>query len=174
MEIAKAVGQDYKIVFITVRTLRDAGLVKISKVSNINQCTPNLSKKNAALFCFVSERFGLRNIPEKAINALRDIALSIKNPFYSLLLFGSYAKKTARSSSDIDALFIVGDHLQDKAIEAAVRKSATLNNSAISTVILTFNEFLAGLDEESVAKEAYEAHFVVSGGECFYSMISND
>ena len=170
-EIAKAIGQDYKIVFSTVKNLAKEHLVAIKRISTINRCSVNLKREHAALFAFISERFAQKKLPVKIRHALRDVVDSIDNPFYALLVFGSYAKGTASASSDLDILFIVDRAEQEKFIEAAVRKASTLNNLSINPVILTAEEFKDALREESVAYEAYKKHFVITGGELFYSLI---
>ncbi len=172
-EIARTVGQDYKIVFTTVHALAKAKLVELTRISNINRCKPCLRQENAALFGLVSERFAARKLLKLVWNALQDAVTSINNPFYVLLVFGSHAKGTARPASDVDVLFIVADKAQEGEIETAVRKSATLNNLKINPVILTREEFMKGLQEESVARETYKKHFIIKGGELFYMLISH-
>lgn len=172
-EIAKAAGQDYKIVFTTVQALAKAKLIELTRVSNINRCKPCLKQENAALFGNISERFAARRLSKRVWNAIQDAVTSIKNPFYALLVFGSHAKGTVRPASDIDVLFIVANETQEREIGPAVRKAATLNNVEINPVILTMEEFIKGLQEESVAREAYKKHFIVKGGELFYTLISH-
>jgi predicted nucleotidyltransferase len=172
-EIAKAIGQDYRIVFSTVKTLAKEKILTIKRVSNINQCSASLMKEHAVLFAYVSERFSIRKLPKRIGQALHDAVVSFDSPAYALLLFGSYAKGTATASSDIDLLFIVARKEQEKQIEAASRKAATLNNISIHTVVLTIEEFKSGLRQESVSSEAYKKHFAIKGGEIFYSLIGN-
>ena len=171
-EVSKEVKQGYPIVFHTVKALQKVQLVKAARVSNINQCTPNVIREHTALFGFVSERFAAKNVPKRVWNALQDVVKEIENPFYSLLLFGSYAKGIARPTSDVDVLFIIAERSQEAEITAAVKKSAALNNLKINPVILALDEFKNGLKEESVAREAYKKHFIIKGGELFYSVIS--
>ncbi|MBI4146056.1 nucleotidyltransferase domain-containing protein [Candidatus Woesearchaeota archaeon] len=171
-EIAKAVGQDYKIVFTTVQHLRTERLVDVKRVSNINRCCAYLSKENAAIFAYVSERQAVKALPKRIFNALREVVQGIANPFYALFVFGSYAKGTAKQTSDVDILIISHDKDQYAEFRSAIKKSATLNNLTLNPVILTLREFQAGLKEPSVSKEAYEKHLVIYGGESFYNLIS--
>jgi len=173
-EIAKAVGQDYKIVFSTVKALEKEKILTIKHISNINQCSVSPTVENAVLYAYISERFSFRKLPKRIWQALQDIVSGLSNPAYTLLVFGSYAKGTATASSDIDVMFIVSQREQEKHIQAASRKAATLNNIAIHPVVLTIEEFRSGLEQESVASEAYKKHFVIKGGEIFYSLINND
>ncbi len=171
-EVAKAVDQDYKIVFTTVQHLKAEQLVVVKRVSNINSCSAQLSKENAAMFAYVSERQASKALPKKIANALHEVVQCIANPFYTLLVFGSYAKGTAKHSSDVDVLVIIHDKDQDVEFRSAIKKSATLNNLPLNPVILTLQEFQAGLKESSVSKEAYGKHLVIYGGEMFYNLIS--
>jgi len=172
-EIAKAVGQDYRIVFSTVKTLVKEKILTIKRVSNINQCSVSLLKEHAALFSYVSERFSNRKLPKRVWQALQDVVASFESPAYALLLFGSHAKETATARSDLDLLFIVAQKEQERQIDAASRKAATLNNIRIHPIVLTIEEFKSGLRQESVSSEAYKKHFVVKGGEMFYTLIGN-
>ena len=172
-EVAKAVEQDYKIVFSTAKQLSKDKLLTITKVSNINQCSVNIKREDAALFAFISERFSCQKLPKRVWQALQDTIASIQNTSYALLLFGSYAKGTATAKSDLDLLFIVAHKEQEKQIEAAARKATTLNNIAIHPIVLTTEEFKSGLKQESVSSETFKKHFVIRGGELFYSLITD-
>lgn len=172
-ELAKAVAQDYKIVFTTAKKMQADGAITIERVSNINRCSPNISHKNVQLFGYVSQRYASRKIPKKITNVLLDTKASVKNPFYILLVFGSYAKGTATPHSDLDLLFIVPDRNSEPQINAAVKKSATLSAIRINHVILTTNEFTGALEEQSVARETYNKHLLIHGGELFYELIQN-
>ncbi|MBI4141035.1 nucleotidyltransferase domain-containing protein [Candidatus Woesearchaeota archaeon] len=172
-EIAQAIKQDYKIVFTTVQKLKEQKVITIKRVSNINRCTPNLNHENAQLFSFISQRHTAKKLSKTIRTALQDIITSIKNPFYTLLVFGSYAKGTSTPKSDIDVLFITSDKNIEPQINASVKKSATLNNLQINHIILTREEFKNALKEPSVATEAYKTHFIIHGGEQFYEMTTN-
>lgn len=172
-ELAKAVAQDYKIVFTTTKKIQAQGVIKIERISNINRCSPNISHENAQLFGYVSQRYSIIRLPKKITSVLSDIKTSIKNPFYILLIFGSYAKGSATSRSDLDLLFIIPDRNCEPQINAAVKKSATLSAIQTNHIILTINEFISALREPSVAQEAYNKHLLVHGGELFYELIQN-
>ena len=135
-------------------------------------CSAHISKENAAIFTYVSERHTSKALPKKISNALKEVVQIIGNPFYSLLVFGSYAKGAAKPTSDVDILVIMHDKDHDTEFRAAIKKSATLNNVTLNPVILHWREFQAGLKEPSVSKEAYEKHLVIFGGEIFYTLIS--
>lgn len=171
-EISKLVDQDYKIVFTTVQHLKKESLVAIKRVSNINQCSAQLSKENAVIFAYVSERQACKTLPKKIASALREVVQGIASPFYALLIFGSYAKGTAKPISDVDILAIIHDRDQDAEFRSAIKKSATLNNLTLNPMILTLREFHTGLKEPSVSKEAYKKHLIIYGGEMFYNLVS--
>lgn len=171
-EIANGINQDYKIVFTTVRHLEDEKLLTIHRVSNINRCSATLAKINAPVFAYISERFTQTTLPKRIATALQEVVQSIKNPCYTMLVFGSYAKRSAKPISDVDILVIIPEKSYESEILAAIKKSAALNNLTLNPILLTQKEFLAGLQERSVSAEAYENHLVIYGGEMFYSLIS--
>ncbi|HLC84734.1 MAG TPA: nucleotidyltransferase domain-containing protein [Candidatus Nanoarchaeia archaeon] len=171
-EIAKELGQDYKIVFTTIKQIASDGIITMKRVSNINRCQALVTKENAALLAYISQRKAQKTLPKKISQALKEAVQGITNPFYTLLIFGSHAKGSARPSSDIDILAIVQEKGQEQEIRSAIKRSATLNNLQINPVILTIEEFQAGRKEPSVSKEAYEKHLIIHGGESFYLLIA--
>lgn len=173
-EISKAIGQDYKIVFITIQCLVKTDVIGIKKVSNISRCSLKLTKENIAVFAYVSERKAREALSKKIVGILYEVVLSIDDPFYSLLVFGSYAKGAAGPASDIDLLVITPNKDSGSDILPAIKKAATLNNARLNPVFLTAKEFQAGLKEPGVAKEAYKNHLLFYGGASFYSLISHD
>ncbi len=170
-EIAKTIKQDYKIVFTSIQKLKGKNLIMVKRISNINSCTLNLDEENALLFSYISQKNSIKKLPKGVISIVQDITTSTKDPFYTLLIFGSYAKKTATQKSDLDLLFIISNRNQESDVMAAIKKASTFNNIKISPVILNIEEFRAGLKELSVAQEAYKKHFVIHGGEQFYEII---
>src|SRR3989344_5779248 len=171
-EIAKELGQDYKIVFTTIKKLTSDDIITLKRVSNINRCQALVTKENAALLAYIGQRKAHKILPKKISRALKEAVQGITTPFYTLLIFGSHAKGTVRPISDIDILAIVQGKGQEQEIRSAIKRSATLNNLQINPVILTIEEFQAGRKEPSVSKEAYEKHLIIHGGESFYLLIA--
>jgi len=172
-EIAISIGQDYKIVFTTMQHLKDIGLVHIRKVSNLNQCSVHLIKDNSSTYAFLSEHHGHHMTPHNILIAIKEIIQAVPNPYFTLLLFGSYAKGTARPRSDIDLLVILPDKREESTILSLIKRAATLNNLPLSPIILTAQEFQSGLKEPSVSQEAYHNHLIIYGGEAFHGLISS-
>jgi predicted nucleotidyltransferase len=171
-EIAKSIGQDYKIVFNTMIQLKKRELVHVRRVSNINRCSALLSPENAAVYGFVAERCSAKKLAMQLYSALREIPAATANPFYSMLVFGSYAKGTARKGSDIDVMFVTACKDQETEIEAAVNRTETLNAIKVHPVVLTAKEFKKGIVDESVAREAIRKHLIIAGGEQFFALIA--
>ena len=172
-EIATAIGQDYKIVFTMVQHLTKSNLVIVKRVSNINRCSAAISKRNASVFAYVGERYAQKILPRRIDNALGEAIRGISQPFYSFLVFGSYAKGSAKPTSDIDVMIVSNDKNQEDMF-VEIKKASTLNNLKINPVFLTLKEFQSALKEPSVAKEAYDKHLVIYGGESFYNLIADD
>ena len=91
----------------------------------------------------------------------------------SIVLFGSYAKGTAKRRSDIDLLFIVSD-LKDKSLRDSIeRESASYqysHNIKISPLITDIEEFKKMLKskELNVGKEVKESGISLYGHEFFW------
>lgn len=170
-EIAQAIKQDYKIVFTTIQSLSGSGQIKMDRVSNINRGSIVVHRDHASLFSWVSIRQQRRCLPDKVRRALDGLLMDLPDPFCSVLVFGSYAKGSAKPASDLDLLVIVADKRFEPGILAAVKKASTLSNIHIQPVIFSTKEFLEGLKEPSVAQEAYQNHLIIYGGEVFYTLI---
>ena len=53
-EIAKELGQDYKIVFTTIKQIASDGIITMKRVSNITRCQALVTKENEALLAYIS------------------------------------------------------------------------------------------------------------------------
>ena len=86
-----------------------------------------------------------------------------------IILFGSYAKKTFDSKSDIDLMFIVSDLKLERDIEQ------TLSLFPFKTHSLVFSEKqfidMKNSHELNVVKEAIKINIILHGIEPYYELI---
>jgi hypothetical protein len=74
-EIAKAIKQDYKIVFTSIQKLKEENILSIKRISNINRCGLNINYKNTSLFGYISQKYAMKKLPKKIILILKKINL---------------------------------------------------------------------------------------------------
>ena len=88
---------------------------------------------------------------------------------YTLLLFGSYAKKKQHKDSDIDLMFII----PHKSIEKKIEETLSIIPLPIHAVILTESEFrdMHSRRSGNVVREAVNNNVILKGIENYYEMI---
>jgi len=88
-----------------------------------------------------------------------------------VILFGSYAKGTQTSKSDIDILLIVPGKENLSLFESAMRKIYT--NVKKDTTVVTTDEFIEMIKSNkfNVGNEAKKHHILLYGAEQWYSLV---
>ncbi|MBN1502185.1 nucleotidyltransferase domain-containing protein [Candidatus Woesearchaeota archaeon] len=103
---------------------------------------------------------------------LKDILESTNNPFFILLIFGSYAKGKQTSKSDLDLLIIVQNKREIKEIENAIQKSYTKVKKSMNIVdINNFTEMIQNTEELNIGNEARKYHVILHGAEDYYQIL---
>jgi len=167
--ISKEVLIDYKTVHIIVKRLIESNVVIAKKAGQTILCSINQKGFNSDVFRaeFIRKEELLKN---KDLYSLHNYFKDIKEPFFILLLFGSYASGKARKGSDIDLMLIAdNDDLRKKAKK--VISSIPLN---IHFIDFSSKEFLSMLKttEFNVGKEAVN-NVILFGIEDYYRLIQN-
>lgn len=169
-EISKRILVDYKAVHIIVKRLIKDNVITAKRAGQTILCSLNYKSFNADVFRAESIRKeGL--LKNKNLYSLYNYFKDIKEPFFILLLFGSYASGKARKGSDIDLMLISGsDDLRKKA-----KKIVSLIPLKIHFLDFDSNEFLSMLKttEFSVGKEAVNNNIILFGIEDYYRLTQN-
>jgi predicted nucleotidyltransferase len=100
----------------------------------------------------------------------KEIEEALAGKFYTLILFGSYAKEKPKKDSDIDLLFIV-PRRNDKYKEK-INKALELISGKRHIVIVSIQDFVDMLNEKNtVGRAAFQHGIVLFGAEHYYSMV---
>ena len=168
--ISKSVLVDYKTVHIIVKELIKKGRIAAKKAGQTILCSINNKAFGSDIFRAEAIRKEelLRN---KDLYVLYNYFKDIKEPFFILLLFGSYASGKPRKGSDIDLMLISDkDDLRKKAKEV-------ISLVPLDVHLLDFNskEFLSMIKttEFNVGKEALNNNIILYGTEDYYRLIQN-
>jgi len=103
-----------------------------------------------------------------------DIIKNYPNPFFILLIFGSYAKNKQNEKSDIDLLAIVKNKSEIKALqEVILGEYAKVKKSLIVVDIEDFREMISHPEKFNVGNEAVKNHILLYGAESYYNLIKN-
>ncbi|MBA3064474.1 HTH domain-containing protein, partial [Candidatus Woesearchaeota archaeon] len=124
--IAKRLGKSYTLVYNNIAKLEKESIIRKQNVPpgqiiTLNEFAPTEIFVDIEL---KRKKEFLKKYPWVQV-MLRDILLSTKNLFFTLLVFGSYAKATQTKSSDFDLLIIVQGKKDIKDVEYAIDRAYT-------------------------------------------------
>ena len=123
---------------------------------------------------FLSEHKAFSDLPSNILSVIEKIKNKIPTKFFSLLIMGSYAKKTQTKKSDLDMCIIVDDEINPKKILAEISQESELSIPSVQVFVFTRKEFLQMLteNEENYGKEAVRHNFILYGGSPYYAILS--
>jgi predicted nucleotidyltransferase/predicted transcriptional regulator len=168
--IAKEVNIDYKAVHTIVKRLIADGVLNVRRAGQTMLCSIN--KKGFNSDVFNAEILRREEILKyKDIKGLSDYLSDIKEPFFIVLLFGSYASGKYRKGSDIDIMVIA----DDEDILKKAKKEISLVPLKVYLMSFSSSEFLSMLKttDTNVGKEAEENNVILYGIEDYYRLIKN-
>lgn len=104
----------------------------------------------------------------KALRLVNSYLERIQNLQYICIIFGSYAKGTARLDSDIDILFVIPKIYDYGNFEKNV-KHAILNSKADINIVFeeSLHEMWSNPQKLTVGNELFKGHIILKGAEAF-------
>ncbi len=169
--IAQKISTDYKATYLMAKQMIENNTIKAKKAGQTVLCSINEKTFNPEIF--KAESMRKQDILEnKDLNVLyKRIKEDLKEPFFILLLFGSYASGKARKKSDIDLMLITDKETVKKRI------NHTISLIPLKIHLIDFNseEFLSMLKttEFNVGKEASDNNIILFGIEDYYRLVQN-
>jgi hypothetical protein len=140
----------------------------------VTYCKLNL-KGNSSLLAYIegvrASRFFAKNRDLEIL--VNDILSKFDSPFFTLIIFGSYVKRTASKKSDLDILFVIPDRTLEKEVSSAVGSIEHISPIGLHDVVLTSGEFADLLKQKTanVAWEAVDNRVVPYGAEALFKML---
>ena len=164
-KISKIRNINYKSAYNAIKNLEKEKIVSLNKLGNISICKFNKSF-NELVFAV---EFNRKNdlLKNKNFKVIYRSLIKINQQFI-VLVFGSYAKKSAVKGSDIDVL-IISDQPEK------VEEELSLFPLNIHATSISYNEFRAMLNnrEMTVVSEAVKKNVILVGIEDYYRLINN-
>ncbi len=168
--ISKNVAVDYKTVYLIVNELIKSKVIVAKKVGQTVLCLIDQKMFSADVFRaeLIRREELLKN---KNLFVLQSYFNKIRESFFILLLFGSYAAGKQEKKSDIDLMLIT----DDEKIKRQVEEKLSLIPLNTHLVDFTSGEFLSMLKttEFNVGKEALNNNVILYGIEDYYRLIKN-
>jgi predicted nucleotidyltransferase len=167
--ISKKISVDYKATYLIVKELIKSNIIHAKKAGQTILCSINQKEFNADVFraeLIQKKELLSRN---KDLYVLHNNFEDIKEPFFILLLFGSYASGKARKGSDID-LMLIADN--DEVVKQA-QNIISLVPLKIHFFDFSSKEFMSMLKttEFNVGKEAAANNIILFGIEDYYRLL---
>ena len=165
-ELAKQIKADYRITHIALQRLIKKDIVRVRTIGKSKLCSLNREHFSSDIYNAEDERKSELLKNKDIDQLLKQILYKIKTGFFSLLLFGSYAKKTQTKNSDIDLIFI----FKDAGFEDKVKEILSLIPLKTHSLVFSEEEFIRMKDskEPNVIKEALEKYVILYNIEGFY------
>jgi predicted nucleotidyltransferase len=168
LEISKKLNSDYKNTFQVIRRISPDIIVR----DKFGNATMIEIKLNPRMDIYSVENRRIQEFLSKnpRIKLIKKDIEDINYPFFIVLIFGSYAKKTEDEKSDID-LCIISDR-REKTKEL-ISKIGLLS-LPVEIHDFSFDEFESMLKtrEPNVAHEIVKNNFILYGIENYYNLIS--
>ena len=171
--IAKRLGKSYTLVYNNIADLEKKGIIRKQDVPpgqiiKLNEFAPTHLLVNIEL---KRKKEFLEKYPWIEL-MLEDILASAKNLFFILLVFGSYAKGTQTTKSDIDLLVIVQDKKDIKKMEDVLQKVYAKAKKSLNIVdVNDFKEMVLNPNRLNIGNEARKYHILLYGVEEYYQLL---
>jgi predicted nucleotidyltransferase len=176
LEIKRITGKNSKsFVYGSLKRLVKDRVILSKKVGRSILYTLNISSTYVQNYAgFLSEHKAFSELPANILQIIENIRNKIPTKFFSLLIMGSYAKKTQTKTSDLDMCLIVDDDTIPKRVLAEISLEAELSIPQIHPFAFTKKEFLQMLsdDGENYGKETVRHNFVFYGGSQYYAILN--
>jgi predicted nucleotidyltransferase len=156
---------NYKSAYLALRYLAKEKIVDLKKMGNTTICTFNNNFNDLVFRAEFLRREDL--FKNKDFLIIHNRLSELKFPFIALL-FGSYAKGTAKKHSDIDILTIGGN-------EEEIEKSISLLPDKIHLTSVSYESFIRMVKSKdmSVVSEALKKNIILIGIEEYYRLLKN-
>ncbi len=172
-EISAKTKLNYRQAHEAVSKLEKKRLIFAKKYGKAKVCS--LSFENAGVLAYIEDLRADELLKKKPnIRLVKKELESLKTSYYSLILFGSYAKGDERSRSDIDILFIIPDCSDINGFQKEAESIIDRLKYDIHLNTIKESEFVNMLKkrgELNIANEVLKNRIILSGAEQYYKLV---
>ena len=171
-EISRKIKIDYKLVHTAVQKLVKKDVLIKQRQANLDLCRLNFSvDPHYVLYCemlktkaFLGQHKDLREF----FGNLHD---NVKNIYYTLAIFGSFAKGHENKNSDLDLLIIAGNKETAEDINRTINSESIILKRKIHIIAISEDDFIKNLGDKklNVIAECFKSHIIITGAEAFYN-----
>ncbi len=168
--LSKLLHKDYKTTYTIVKRLEKKNLITLEQFGKSFKIVLHLAAHPLVFEAEYARREEI--LRDKNLKIMVDYFKNgLKTSLYTLLLFGSYAKKKNSQHSDIDLFFIAPD--SDKDFEKKVMAITLLIPLKLHIQVFTEKEFAAmkKSKETTVGSEVIKNNIILYGIEAYYELL---
>lgn len=170
--LSKKLSKSYTLVYNNLKDLEEKNIIKTysippAKIVSLNEFAPFNILIDTELK--IKEEFLIKHPWLRVM--LNDIFLSIKDPFFIFIVFGSYVKEKQTKNSDMDILIIAVKN-KIKEIEDVINQIYTkVKKNIIFIDTNNFIEMISQPNKLNIGNEAKKHHIILHGVEQYYQLI---
>jgi len=173
-QIAEKTGKPYPLIHRSIKTLIENKLLErdAHNLLSLNY------KENHYILSYI-EGLKMRCFLDgnKTISLfVKDALEGIKLDYFTMLLFGSYAKGHGEKGSDVDILVILEDENKIEAVEKFMDMISSKFSLKFDCNVISAEsvfEMLAKRDQANVMNESLDNHVLLFGAENYYRLLKN-
>lgn len=164
-------NKSHHYVFEALKKFTRLSIITEKKKGNTNIYAINTDNQDLH-YLMITEAIIKEQRADMPYKNIRQITSKIKNPFYSLIIGGSYAEGKQKPASDMDIAFVVSDSESKKPCQIAL-KEGELMIPEVHGHIFTMDEFYQMLinREFNLGKELARKHIIYYGAEAYYKIL---
>jgi len=172
--IARTLKKPYPIVHRMIQDLNKKRILKLTSLPPAQMVLIDDQAPHSVLIAIEQRRTAQFLEQNRWMNLYKgDVIRHSNNPFFILLVFGSYAKGTQSQKSDIDLLFIVPKKEDVELMESAANQYTKVKKGIIVVTYLDFLEMTKSNNKAfNVGNEARKYHIVLHSIETYYELLT--
>ena len=170
--IARLLCKSYALTYNNVQKLLKAGIVKAQAVPPAQ--IVRLSERAPASLLVAMEMKRTEDFIAKRSWLslyLKDVLNSVENPFFVMLIFGSYAAGMETKRSDLDLLFIAPTNDDIPALEKAAQQYTNVKKGIVVADVKGFLEMIKNPKALNLGNEARKNHLIIYGAQEYYELL---
>ena len=171
-EIARQTKIDYKLVHSTIQKLVQKNILIKKRQANVDLCSLNLKADLTTTYYvemlrtkeFLDDHSEMKTF-------FTNVLKNLKTLYYTLIVFGSFAKGKETRTSDLDVIIIAPTRAIGEEVERMMSHESLFLKRKMQTVVLDEVEFVENLASKklNVVVEAFKNHIIIAGMEGFYN-----
>ncbi len=157
---------------LAINLLKRENVLLEKKIGKSGILTLNLDNNLTIDYIALCNNQRIGEIAEKGVKRLIK-EIDFITPFYTVVIFGSYAVHKQKKSSDLDIAVFIESEENRKKIEAAIRSAKLKTLLEIDAHVISKAEMIEMLinNEENLGKQIAKKHMAVCNHKIFYSII---